>query len=132
VLVGDLNLNPFDHGVVSTAGLNGTMTKRIAGRGNRVVQGSSYQFFYNPMWNCFGDASGQPPGTYYYERGDHVSYFWHMFDQVLVRPDLMGSFSHDHLRILHTDGQVSLVTPAGSPDSKKASDHLPLVFRLDL
>lgn len=92
VLVGDLNMNPFEDGVVSAVGLHGVMSRRIAERGARVVQDREYPFFYNPMWGLLGDASPGPPGTYYYPSSEHVVFFWNMFDQVLIRPELLHLF----------------------------------------
>ncbi len=66
VVVGDLNMNPFDQGVVAGEGFHGIMDKRIAKRGNRKVLGQVRDFFYNPMWSLLGDESEGPPGTYYY------------------------------------------------------------------
>lgn len=139
VLVGDLNMNPFDHGVVQASGFHAIPSHRIAtGRGTsdrkgeRRVDGRSYPFFYNPMWNCFGDERGAPPGTFFRDRGDPITYFWHLYDQVLVRPALVGRFLHPELKILTRCGSMPLVTREGVPDSVRASDHLPLRFCLDL
>ena len=132
VLVGDLNMNPFEDGVVGANGLHGVMTRRIAQRRRRVVQGGEYPFFYNPMWNLFGDDTPGPPGTYYHSRSEHKVFFWNMFDQVLIRPELLPLFSNRDLRILQSDGNASLLTASGLPDTSVASDHLPLFFRLSL
>jgi hypothetical protein len=54
VLVGDLNMNPFDAGVVSAHALHAVMTKDLAERGTREVRGTEYPFFYNPgLWRRF-------------------------------------------------------------------------------
>lgn len=132
LLVGDFNMNPFDRGIVNANGFHGVMSKQIARRKGRIVQGRNYSYFYNPMWGLFGDATPGPPGTYFYSEAGHAGYFWHMFDQVLLRPDLLESFEHTNLKILDTDGEVSLVTTDGCPDADKASDHLPLLFQLDV
>lgn len=131
-LVGDLNMNPFEDGVASATGLHGVMCRSIAERKSRVIQGKEYRFFYNPMWSLFGDGSPGPPGTYYYDKGGHKVYFWNMFDQVLIRPDLLGRFQLDRLRILESDGELSLLSPSGVPDTNIASDHLPISFGLAL
>ena len=128
VLVGDLNLNPFDEGVVAANGLNAVMTTRLAARGERTVQQRSDPFFYNPMWGCFGDRMNRAPGTYYYERAEHVNYYWNIFDQVLIRPGLLQIFHRDELRILSSVGEVSLVDDNEQPDSSRSSDHLPITF----
>ncbi|MBI4965860.1 MAG: endonuclease/exonuclease/phosphatase family protein [Desulfomonile tiedjei] len=133
VLVGDLNMNPFEAGVVGANGLHGVMTKRIAETGSRIVQGRQYQFFYNPMWSLLGDASPGPPGTHFYSAAEHAVFFWNMFDQVLIRPALLDRFRNKDLRIIESDDQRSFLSPrTGNPDPNVASDHLPLVFSLDL
>lgn len=132
VLVGDLNMNPFESGVVSSNGLNAVMSRQIAGRKTRVVQSKEWPFFYNPMWSLLGDASPGPPGTYYYNSAEHKSYFWNMFDQVLIRPDLLDCFSNKDLMIVESDGETSLLSKETLPDVNIASDHLPIVFKLKL
>jgi hypothetical protein len=132
LLVGDLNLNPFETGVVAANGLNAVMTKKIAVRGFRTVQRREYPIFYNPMWRFFGDRAGRPSGTYYYERAEHVVYFWNIFDQVLVRPSLVEGFKDGELRIVDAVGDVSLIHKDGRPNPAIGSDHLPIVFALNI
>ncbi len=130
VLVGDLNVNPFEHGMISSGGLHAVSSRKVASRGSRTVRGREYPFFYNPMWGHFGDAAGDTAGSYYYERAQHVNYFWNLFDQVLIRPELARSFDPSQLRIVKSIGSRSLVRQDGTPDSK-FSDHLPIVFELE-
>jgi hypothetical protein len=125
-------LNPFESGLLSGNGFNAVMSRHIAEKKSRVVQGRTYPFFYNPMWSLFGDASPGPPGTYYNSRSEHISFFWYMFDQVLIRPDLLGSFSNKDLSILDSDGEISFLTKNGIPDGRMVSDHLPIIFKLRL
>ena len=132
ILVGDLNMNPFEDGMVNANGFHAVMSKDIARKKVRTVQGQQYPFFYNPMWSVFGDASLGPPGTYYYSRAEHRMLFWNVFDQVLVRPSLLNSFSNDDLEILCSDGTTSLLTKNGLPNASLASDHLPILFKLAL
>jgi len=132
VLVGDLNMNPFETGVVSANGLHGVMSRQIAERKKRVVQGKEYIFFYNPMWNYMGDYTSGPPGTYYYNNAEHRVFFWNVFDQLLVRPELLPFFKNEDLRVLDSDGETSLLSLSGLPDDDAASDHLPIFFKLTL
>ena len=132
VVVGDLNMDPFHSGVVSSEGFHGTMDKRIANRKTRTVLEEDRHFFYNPMWSLLGDESDGPPGTFHYNASSEpVNYFWHMYDQVLLRPDLIPFFPNRELRILTHTGSDSLITDSGRPDAANASDHLPLLFKLD-
>ncbi len=131
VLVGDLNMNPFETGVVSADALHGVPTRSIVGRGRRTVNAREWDFFYNPMWRFFGERPDEPPGTYYYAAsGRPTSYFWNIFDQVLVRPSIMGRLTS--VRILDRVGARSLVRAVGTPDPGIGFDHLPIVFTLDL
>ena len=132
LLVGDLNMNPFEIGMAGAVGLHGVMTRQLASRQTRTIQGREYPFFYNPMWSRFGDRASGPAGTYYYDSAEHVNYFWNLFDQVLLRPSLLDRFSNDQLQILTVAGKVPLIREDGRINASVASDHLPILFRLDL
>lgn len=128
LMVGDLNLDPFDHGLVEADALHAVMTRQIARARERQLFGKMHSIFYNPMWGLFGDRTAGPPGTYYRSPDGVLAFHWHMYDQVLLRPDLMEKL-HE-LRVLDTDGEHSLLTEAGHPRRSTASDHLPILFRL--
>jgi len=131
VLVGDLNMNPFDRGVVGANGFHAVMTRTIARRQRRMVRKeASRSFFYNPMWGRFGDTTEGPPGTYYRPGTSFIEYFWHIHDQVLIRPDLLDSFDDKSLRVLTECGETKLVGKTGIPAQSRLSDHLPLLFAL--
>ena len=55
-----------------------------------------------------------------------------MLDQVVLRPEEIGRFPEDQLRIITRVGAISLLDPEGLPDSRTASDHLPIVFHWNL
>ncbi|MCZ6675994.1 MAG: endonuclease/exonuclease/phosphatase family protein [Candidatus Poribacteria bacterium] len=129
VVVGDLNMNPFEDGLVTAAGFNAVMTRELASRQTRIVQSRQYPFFYNPMWGHFGDRTEGPSGTYYYHNSEHL---WNIFDQVLLRPDVMPFFPDESLQILSTDGTTSFLSERGLPNTSAVSDHLPILFQLDL
>lgn len=132
VLVGDLNMNPFEAGIVAASGLYAVMTRGIAEKKKRTVQSKQYQYFYNPMWGHFGDVTEEPAGTYYYKRAELKVLFWNMYDQVLIRPDLFPHFHSEELKILSGYQSQSFLSTEGIPDRAVASDHLPLLFKLNL
>lgn len=139
VLVGDLNMDPFEKGIVQATGFHAIPSHRIAvergkrgSKGGREVEGLYYPYFYNPMWNCFGDERNGPPGTYFRDKGGPIAYFWHMYDQVLIRPSLVPRFRHQDLKILTRTRTKSLLNGKNQPDVDNASDHLPILFRLEL
>jgi endonuclease/exonuclease/phosphatase (EEP) superfamily protein YafD len=132
LLIGDLNVDPFESGVVSASGLHGIMTRQLASRKVRTVQQRDYPIFYNPMWGHFGDRTGGPSGSYYYESAEHKVYFWHHFDQVLIRPEVLDFCSNDPVTIITRVGDTPLLSVSGRPDLSVGSDHLPLLFRLSI
>jgi hypothetical protein len=142
ILVGDLNMNPFEDGMVAAEGLNAAMTRQVALRGTRTSDRKRYRFFYNPMWSHFGDSTHEtappdhpehePPGTCYYGPKESRWYYWNMFDQVLLRPDLLPHFRNDDLKILVGDGATSMINEHGIPDRRNYSDHLPILFRVNV
>jgi endonuclease/exonuclease/phosphatase family metal-dependent hydrolase len=128
VLVGDLNMNPYDPGAASATGLQGLMTRDLAQKGDRRHHGKVLRRFYSPMWGLFGDRTAGPPGTYYWDSSVPSNPHWHILDQVLLRPELAEKLLD--LRIVDHDGAESLLEK-GIPRKSDRSDHLPLLFRLD-
>ncbi len=133
ILIGDFNMNPFESGMVAAQGFHGVMDRSVAKKGQRVVQEKAYSFFYNPMWSFLGDLSrGKVAGSHYYDAsGKPINYHWNIFDQVLMRPDLIDQFDFDELDILIDDGEVRFVEKNGKLN-KAFSDHLPLKFSIYL
>ena len=136
ILVGDFNADPFEAGLASIHGIQGVPTKTIARRGYRRYDGEIHRFFYNPMWGLYGDRRDaadfedpEIPGTYYFKSGSDHRLYWHMYDQVLIRPSLLDRFPLDALEIIGRVGKDSLLDRSGKP---APSDHLPLVFQIDL
>ena len=132
LVVGDFNMNPFETGMLAANGLHAEMTRSIAGKVERVVDEKTHRYFYNPMWNLLGDATRGPAGTYFYQGSEPVRMSWNMFDQVLVRPELFPFLRTEELEILTGDGQASFLTSQGTPTKQRGSDHLPVLFKLNL
>lgn len=133
ILVGDFNMNPFEHGMIQANSFNSASSYDVAKRneGSRTYYGEKYPFFYNPMWNFMGDRTPFTPGTYYYDSGNVVNYYWNMFDQVLVRPSVAKNFIYEKFKIINSDGKQKLTTASGRPD-RSISDHLPITFQIKL
>jgi len=119
--IGDYNVNPFEEACISAAFMHSIPFCEEAMRkpGKRFPH-----WFYNPTWKFFG-ARGIPYTTYYYNKGDIVKYYWNAFDQVMIRPSLIGAFDENELKIItHTKNHNLLYR--GKPNRKMYSDHLPL------
>lgn len=132
VIVGDLNMNPFEAGVSGAEAFHAVMSRTIAQKESRTVGGEMRRFFYNPMWGRFGEAASGPSGTYYYNSSKQINFFWNMFDQVLIRPSLLDRFREEDIEILTKAGSTELLSDTGVPNNSVASDHLPIMFRLNL
>jgi hypothetical protein len=133
IVAGDFNANPFEPELGSTSGMHAVMTSDLASPEPRRMLDQEYKFFYNPMWNLYGDRQdGQPAGTYYFDGGQPHEWYWHMLDQVVLRPVLIPRLSLPSLRIIAASPSGNLATPSGRPDRTKGSDHFPIVFDLEL
>lgn len=132
LIVGDLNMNPFEQGIVGSEGLHAASVRQIALRESRMVAKERKQFFYNPMWNYFGERTPGPPGTYYYNHAKPLTYYWNIFDQVLVRPALIPLLDEQSIQIITAIGDHQLLGADGRPHRAVGSDHLPLVFDLEI
>lgn len=136
VIVGDLNVNPFDDALLDVRGLNaiadrGTVHRKDPRQFGKVNL-EEFCLFYNPMWSHFGDAV-KPAGTYYYDKSNpEVDPLWNIYDQVLLRRSLLDRFRPKNLRILTSDGTVSFLWEDGRPNGDIYSDHLPIWFQVDL
>lgn len=128
VITGDFNLNPYDDSCLDAAFLHALPSRQVAKRLKRTVSNRSFNMFYNPMWNLLGDFD-DPPGTYYYGGSDAVNPFWNIYDQVIIRPELIPRFNNDALKIVTHADDISLLNRQGHPD-KNISDHLPIIFEM--
>jgi exonuclease III len=127
IVMGDFNMNPFDRGMNLAAGLNAMMTKACASVGTRRHLDKDYDLYYNPMWSLLGDLSDGPPGTIY-NTSRRGPYGWSMLDQVILSHSVVGLFGG--VRIITTTDANSLLDRNGRPDSRNASDHLPVMLEL--
>ncbi len=132
LVIGDFNMNPFEHGIVGAAGIHAVSDRSIATRGTRKVGGEDRRFFYNPMWSYFGDVPPGPPGTYFYDTGTQVNLYWNIFDQVLIRPELLDAFSDENIRIVTQVGSACQISGFERPGKSVVSDHFPILLRLDI
>lgn len=133
IVAGDFNANPFEAELGSTSGMHAMMSPDLVSTKPRSLLGRECSFFYNPMWNLYGNReAGQPPGTYYFDGDQPHEWYWHMLDQVLVRPALIPRLPLSGLRIVTEGPSGSLATAHGRPDRTRTSDHFPIIFDLEL
>lgn len=133
IVAGDFNANPFEPELGSTSGMHAVMTTNLASTEPRKIYDKEYGYFYNPMWSLYGDRqNGRPAGTYYYDGGQPHEWYWHMLDQVVLRPVLIPRLALSSLQIITDGPSGKLATRHGRPDQKNGSDHFPIIFDLEL
>ena len=135
LLVGDFNMTPDEMGMIDAENAFGAlMTWDLASMHSNRDLGSS-PGFYNPMWSLMGRSNA--PGTFYWASTVPYNIYWYCLDGVIARPSLRGVFLDETLSILTTiadgdGGQVPLVRLAEKHWKIEFSDHLPIVFELNL
>ena len=130
IVVGDFNSEPFSEGMTLSNGMHAVMCRQVASREQREISPfGSFPLFYNPSWSLYGDDRSDPPGTYYRTSAEENCQFWHIFDQVLIRPALLPYLPKNSINILTTAGGENLLNKSGFP---LASDHLPILFTFDI
>lgn len=129
VVVGDFNMPPFAEAMVASNGMHSLSSAQKALNGYRTCDKRRYTTFYNPMWNLLGDRV-IPEGSYYYSTEPYLSYYWYIFDQVVIRPSIIDNFNFDKLEIIKDVSNYSLVTDLSIPN-KNISDHLPIFFSIN-
>lgn len=127
IIMGDFNIDPFEQGMISAIGCHSLSARDVVKKKSRKIEGIEYKMFYNPMWNLYGDYN-YPPGTYYYRQSIQENYFWHMFDQVIIRPELIEKFDFSKLEILTEINTTKLISRNKIP---RISDHLPIIFTIN-
>lgn len=132
IVCGDFNMDVFQDGMLMHNGFNAMMTSQIAQNGSRKVNKQDFNMFYNPMWGLYGDVHGREvAGTYYYRVYEPVVQYWHMYDQVIMRPSVIPYFDKNALKIVAKGNNYNLLTRKGVIDTNY-SDHLPIKFKLNI
>lgn len=139
VVIGDFNMNPFEKGMIDPDGFGAMMSRELAElHSSPTMSKPGTRRFYNPVWSHMGRALPAPPGTFYWDEiGDPLNIYWHCYDQLLIRPELLKGFRDEYFKILTlmpADGGwvVELIRSKRKHWETRFSDHLPLLFKLEL
>jgi endonuclease/exonuclease/phosphatase family metal-dependent hydrolase len=132
IVVGDFNMNPFDSGMVSAMAFNATNSMAISKRGSRELSKKKYHYFYNPTWNLHGDQGKEiPAASFYFGKADYGQLYWHMLDQVIIRPEVISHFIYDDFRLVYKGKSFCLINSDSTINANDYSDHLPIVFSIN-
>jgi hypothetical protein len=129
IIIGDFNSNPFEPACISGSALHAIPFAKETVKNTRVIQGTEYRKFYNPCWKFYGKRD-VPYTTYYYDNNDMNNYYWNVFDQVIIRPQLINAFKDESLTIISGIKNHELLK-SNKPDKNNYSDHLPLFCSIE-
>lgn len=128
VLFGDFNENPYENNILDAEIMHGLSDKTFVSKKYRKIQNDSFEMFYNPSWNLFGDQTN-PPGTYFYTASQSIEPVWNIFDQVIISSELIDSFPNEEFCIITSINGKPLFDVKGRPNIN-ISDHFPIVFEI--
>ncbi len=129
IILGDLNFGLFDDKMLAFNNLNACLFKYQVADQKRTMREEQKDIYYNPMLQVYRDNpdGSVPKGTFYYYNAEPA---WHCYDHILVKYPLVEAFDDKSLRIINQIGKKYLVK--NNKTLKQYSDHLPIVFQLNL
>ncbi len=115
----------------------GAMSMKSLVKKYALSQNDQYSRFYNPIWSRLGrEVNDAPPGTYYWANHRDTNIYWNYIDPVLVGHDLLDQFPDSRFRILTSipddPSPRDLIRETERHWKVEVSDHLPILFDLDL
>lgn len=134
IIMGDFNINPYEETMIDFFGMHATMCKNTALKGIRTIAKETRRYLFNPSWQAYSNVGldNAPTGTYYFNEPYNTTLpFWNVLDQALIRPKLVqGSLNFE---IISSAGhKVPTLLSNGIPDKEKYSDHLPILYTINI
>ena len=122
IVIGDFNACPYDEEMIQIDSFNAVLFQEIIIASETVVvNGNTFQRFYNPMLNVIKET-GKSYGSFYYKHNIKPMY-WYCYDQVIFRRNLIDSFIN--ASFCRSVGPVPLLQ--NNKPNPDFSDHLPLI-----
>lgn len=128
IVVGDFNVNPFEDIFVASNSLFAIPYREELKKYTASKQNLEREKFFNPSWKFLSNQTA-PYASYYYNSSELVNYYWNMFDQVIIRPQLINAFDMHSYSIL-TETKTCKLMHNGKPNKNNYSDHLPIFFKI--
>ncbi|WP_394532804.1 hypothetical protein C1N83_27965 (plasmid) [Priestia aryabhattai] len=141
IVIGDFNMNPYEKGIMGATGFNAIMSREeIRYNPFRTFGYKQSKFYYNPSWDAYSLSS--PNGTYHYNSNTKaLNPYWHLLDQVIISADLMDCYVEKSFNIVTKIKSTELLKKITSrstklenciPDKENYSDHLPIIFEMNI
>ncbi|MEM1407093.1 MAG: hypothetical protein AAGG59_09985 [Bacteroidota bacterium] len=138
-IVGDFNMNPYDHGMVEPAGFYAHNNRDLLVSDDLHRLGRNRKSYYNPCWSLLGDyvnktthdQSKRTGGSFYFKTQKSRNVYWHLIDQIIMRKTLIDEFNSEFLQIIENDNLIMEVKRVRKKNETKL-DHFPLKFSFSL
>ncbi|AUD04034.1 exonuclease/endonuclease/phosphatase family protein [Spirosoma pollinicola] len=125
ILSGDFNLPPYDIVIMEETGVFANRDLK-----HTIKTTSTFGFgraLYNTSWQVFGGTCGAL-GTYYYKTLPHGP--WHIPDQILIDPKLIGDALVQVKILTDANGQSLATKKVFAPNRDNSSDHFPVLVSI--
>ena len=129
IIMGDFNEMPYCKSCINADAFHALPVFEERKQNHRVVLGSDFKKYYNPMWNLLGDFS-YPPGTYYRNEATITSPMWFLLDQFIFGWETVPMIHREHLKIITECQAGKLFDKYGHPNNS-ISDHFPIMCEIN-
>jgi len=121
IIIGDLNLEPFERSIYIKSSLFSTRSKKEYDCASTFYE-DIVDKYYNPFWTLLGDKNNEVYGTYIYQKT------WRLFDQALLKGAIVERVNKKKVEIIDKIKMEKLVDLDAF--KIKHSDHLPISLEL--
>ena len=129
IILGDFNEMPYCPSCINADAFHALPVFEDRKQARRIILGSEFKKYYNPMWNLLGDFS-YPPGTYYRSEASITSPMWYLLDQFIFGWDIVPLIIKEQLKIVTDCKYGNLYDKNGYPN-RNISDHFPIMCEID-
>lgn len=128
LIIGDLNVNPYEPALINFDGFMATNSIKARGKIKTIDSEDAREPYYNPSWRLY--SNNMFPGTKKFPRPSGSSYDiieFHLLDQVLISNKLKDSIEEDKIEIITSTSSYKLLNE--QYNRVDYSDHLPLFYQ---
>ncbi len=128
IIIGDLNVNPFEPSMINFDGFMATNSIKARKKISIIEKENSRETYYNPTWRLY--ANNVFPGTKKFPRPSGSSFDiieFHLLDQVLLSNKFKDSIIEDKIEIITSTKNFKLLNE--KYNKIEYSDHLPLFYQ---
>ena len=125
IIIGDFNLAPYDSQMLDVDLFNSVIFEELIEKEEfSKAYGHEFRRFYNPFLRTVSENE-KKYGSYYYNKQNTT--YWFMYDQCLIRKDLIPLFKN--IEIVKRINDIELLEE--NKPNGDISDHLPILVTIE-